>query len=469
MSWVQLLGQRKRWINGTIATYVYYLMDEEGKLELAISELKSKMSIELAWGMQLYQSAVTILSPGFFCIALYEGMKANLSYIPAVARHFRLWGFMNIPLLVSCGYYCVYLLWVINAILMGTKPSFLSKLTYERIMEPIYTLFAFVNFILSACVVFFILNSPLTFGAGMFNPMIVFVLMVWAVPFFLALTLSPSSAFLYLIYGIPYLLQLSQYVSLLPAFAFARMNDLSWGNRDVELSHDAELIEIEKERKSAEFLKLTLRANLISTLANLVVFLGYITITSNYQTGNYLSIPVTMLVFGPLMIQSLFAALFIGSIFLKYIKRKTRSGYRSFLAASRATWRGIKDSWHGTNESPEVAAPDNDEDEDILESKSVGSKNSRLKKNSPVLRVQQKVNIKETKVPSMAGNAPSGKSTPIRSVQTSDGTETANSERQEATPPTSSSNGIRQRHTGFTHSASHLQVSTIHPSTPKDK
>ena len=47
MTWTNLLNQRKRWINGTISTYIYYLMTKQGEDELNKSILTNKNYLKL--------------------------------------------------------------------------------------------------------------------------------------------------------------------------------------------------------------------------------------------------------------------------------------------------------------------------------------------------------------------------------------------------------------------------------------
>ena len=49
-----LLGQRRRWMNGTIGAYLYWLVGK-GQLEFAMSGLKNARVLQMMWAMQLHQ------------------------------------------------------------------------------------------------------------------------------------------------------------------------------------------------------------------------------------------------------------------------------------------------------------------------------------------------------------------------------------------------------------------------------
>ena len=49
-----LLGQRRRWMNGTVGAYLYWLVGK-GQLEFAMSGLKNARVLQMMWAMQLHQ------------------------------------------------------------------------------------------------------------------------------------------------------------------------------------------------------------------------------------------------------------------------------------------------------------------------------------------------------------------------------------------------------------------------------
>ena len=53
-NWRMLLGQRRRWMNGTIAAYCYWLFDQ-GELEFAMSGLRNARLLQAMWALQLHQ------------------------------------------------------------------------------------------------------------------------------------------------------------------------------------------------------------------------------------------------------------------------------------------------------------------------------------------------------------------------------------------------------------------------------
>ena len=162
------------------------------------------------------------------------------------------------------------------------------------------------------------------------------MIIIWVIPFCLALLLSFSSAFLYLSYGysnfkiyqtfesiilinifslgIPFLIQLAMYVTVIPAFAFARMHDLSWGNRDSNAHGKGGADNKAKARKESDFYWFTVKANLCSVGSNAALVTVYITLIETYGHLGAIFIPLFLILFFPTIIQILFAAVFLFSM-----------------------------------------------------------------------------------------------------------------------------------------------------------
>ena len=237
MSWVKLLGQRRRWVNGTISTYVYYLFNERGVNEFVMSGLKNNLVIKFLWSIQLYQSFLQIFSPSFFTIALFESIVQIFKKYPYFQAFLDnifvsfLPRFISSDIFITGIYILFYLLWIFISISLGKKSNCCNTICYNFFVESIYIFFAFVNFIVSVCVYYVLFTTSGTFM--LINNQLIYILAcVWGIPFILSILISPSSTFLYLIYTIPFFCNIIQYVSYIPTHALSRFHDLSWGNRD---------------------------------------------------------------------------------------------------------------------------------------------------------------------------------------------------------------------------------------------
>jgi hypothetical protein len=130
MTWGMLLGQRRRWNNGTLASFAYFLLDYEGNLQMSMSNISDKnKSLTFAWWLQIYQMAVTTMSPGFFMIALYESFLNFESYFPAVIALMEVHLPAPFDIDVPAKYYAPmfffsdYIIWVTMCATLGKKPT----------------------------------------------------------------------------------------------------------------------------------------------------------------------------------------------------------------------------------------------------------------------------------------------------------------------------------------------------------
>ena len=318
MSWVQLLGQRRRWINGTISTFLYYLIDSKGQDEYLMSGLGNRNSIKYLWLIQLYQSLLQILSPSFFSIAVYESFLQFFKTFPELRRYLSIFKF-NTPIynfsqeIVFTSMYVVfYILWVLVSLIMGKRCGCCNRSCYNFFMESIYLMFAFVNALVSIFIFFNIFDS--NSRLVIFGPLIYILMVIWIVPFFLSLSLSLESAFYYIVYSLPFFVNIAQYVSFVPTFAFSRLHDLSWGNRESETN-------ISPKKKNS-FLCTTLKLNLFVILLNLFIVGLYVFLISMIGHNEYVYTIFFLILFLSVVVQILFTILYFCKILCKGCKKK---------------------------------------------------------------------------------------------------------------------------------------------------
>ena len=318
MTWVQLLGQRRRWINGTISTFLYYLFDEKGKDEYSMSGLANRQSIQFLWFIQLYQSLLQILSPSFFSIAVFESFLEFFKNYPNLRRFVRVFQYdtrifnFSQEMIFSGFYLCFYISWVIISFLFGKRSECCSKYCYNFFMEIIYSGFSFINSIVSFFIFFNIFST--TDKMLFLGPLIYILMFIWIVPFFLSLSLSINSAFYYIIYSLPFFLNICQYVSFVPTFAFSRLHDLSWGNRDSKT-------DVSKS-KNLSFIFTTIKLNLMVVLLNIFITMLYIYLITIIGHNEYIYSIFFLILFSTVIIQIFFTIMYFCKIICKGCRRQ---------------------------------------------------------------------------------------------------------------------------------------------------
>lgn len=297
LTWVKLLGQRRRWINGTLATYLYYIYHNKGIDELIMSGLANNYSLLVLWHLQVYQSFLQILSPSFFSIALYESIIYTTKKYPVLLTYLNRISVLNLDssIIATSLYFLFYIVCLSVSFSLGKKTKWI--LCYECIMESVYVVFSLVNMSVSV----FILYNILTTAQG---GIVFYILLgVWLVPFILSLFVSVSSSFYYLLYTIPFLSQISQYVSFIPTYSFARLHDLSWGNRDSTAIID--------NKTYINFMCITLQLNFLSIILNGGIITLYVYLYLKLGHQYYIYIPLFCILFLSLIIQVGFACIYI--------------------------------------------------------------------------------------------------------------------------------------------------------------
>jgi hypothetical protein len=219
-------------------------------------------------------------------------------------------------MIVAGGYFGFYILWVLTSMFLGKRSNCVNKTFYNFSMEIIYWFFAFINSIVS---IFIFYNIFASTNSNFFTgPAIYILIVIWVIPFILALMLSFSSAFLYILYGIPFMLHIIHYVAFIPSYAFARMHDLSWGNRDSNAFSESKKVEW-------DFFWITLKANILLIILNFLILIGYISLITYFGRSLYTFIPIFILLFIPTIIQIGFALIYIFNMIGKNVVKNYKN------------------------------------------------------------------------------------------------------------------------------------------------
>ena len=308
MNWGNLLGQRRRWINGTISTYIYYLITEKGQDEFSMSGIEKKNYLKMLWSVQLYQSILQLVSPGFFTLSFFESLlQINKKYPFLFSKVFysiddyKIEGIIILPIL----YFLFYLSWVFLSLIIGKKPKILPKILYKILTEPIYFIYSFINGCVSLIILYNLFFDNMT---NYVNPTIVIVGLLWIVPLLSSMLSSCSSVYHYIIYSIPFMYNIIHYVSFVPSFAFTRIHDISWGNRDSSAKISS--------KKNTEFFCISLRATFLIILVNFLIMGLYIFLVNQFGHYDFLYLILSLILFFPVIVQYLFTFIyFLSSLF----------------------------------------------------------------------------------------------------------------------------------------------------------
>ena len=146
----------------------------------------------------------------------------------------------------------------------------------------------------------------ISYNIIMFNtslPLILLLAIIWIIPLIFSLILSVSSVTNYFMYSIPFFTNIIQYVSFIPIYSFARIHDLSWGNRESCLLH---------EKKS--YLSTTIILNFLSIAINFAFFISYVLLISTFGRNHFIYFGIYFILFFPIFLQIIMTILYFGKV-----------------------------------------------------------------------------------------------------------------------------------------------------------
>lgn len=278
MSWSSLLNQRRRWINGTICTYIHYLISKKEK------KVMNKKCLKTLWYFQLYQSMFQAISPSFFTISLFESVKCiekNYTYLLSnifyVFNEYKL----NFSKLIAVLYFLYYLTWVILSATIGQKKN--------CVLNMIYSFYTLINSMVSFIILYTL------FFENSFIYAKVFIVFLWVVPLLYSLSLSFKTSYNYITYSIPFAFNFVHYICFIPSYALTRFHDISWGNREstTKISN----------KKYTEFLCISLLISITIVIINFTILALYLYLVSTFNTQDYLYLFLSLVLFFPIMVQ----------------------------------------------------------------------------------------------------------------------------------------------------------------------
>jgi len=251
---LMLFTQRRRWINGTIAGYIW-LLSNPGIIWWSNVRCWNKPMLTLLLICQVFMYMAVAISPAIFAVSVRWTLPWAQTYFLGSYGDDDSWlktssvgNIINVHDLILIIYGIIYVIFVFVHSRPSLKPAVLGWLVH---------LIGFVNaifmIIMFAAMAVALYDNYLQHGFAMGpnavqNWITVLVLCNIFGPMVLALFHSPYSFFCMLKSFIQFYLLLPTMVTLIGAYALSRVWDLSWGNRPSEGSSLA-------TKKSAEELK----------------------------------------------------------------------------------------------------------------------------------------------------------------------------------------------------------------------
>jgi cellulose synthase/poly-beta-1,6-N-acetylglucosamine synthase-like glycosyltransferase len=251
---LQLFQQRRRWINGTIAGYLW-LLSNPGIIFSSGLRCINKPFVFFLLLCQSIMYLAMMLSPAIFTMSFYWSMQWIQNYLLSQNNNFLVTNMAEIVLLL---YTIMYVVFVVKHSNVNLKP-------------PVISWFVYLITVINAIAMVFITSSMFYGLIGIYedrkdawlsftdiNAFDVIIMLIVASltgPPAVALLHSPTS-FIYMALSIvQFYLFLPTMVIFIGAFSMSRVWDLSWGNRPSVESSLKSNLSVEERRQNGDNIK----------------------------------------------------------------------------------------------------------------------------------------------------------------------------------------------------------------------
>lgn len=292
VTWETLLKQRRRWTNGTFASYLFVFLSKRARTRVFSSTFhtnsKNVRLISALWSVQIYEMCLVLLSPAIFATCSTIGVAKSALIVP----QFFAWADMEIYITPSLQLYgtdlwlgtfmMLYVYWVFKSFYVksGRMPEVLCSL---------YVVFGFL-FVFPVYFSIFAYVSQRGFDA-LSTIALTFTIIL---PVLISFAYNYQSGFI-LIMSLPwFIFCLVFFVVFMPAYSFARLWDTTWGNRNTGI--DSAL----NANTEYELKRYTLYANIGLVALNV---LGTIALIKLFAAGYDVQLGFMIVIFVPIIIQ----------------------------------------------------------------------------------------------------------------------------------------------------------------------
>ena len=312
ITWQTLLLQRRRWINGTLAAYFFFLLSRRAKTRLNARMFDdhnaAKVMVLFLWRMQLFQLLLVFIAPAVF------GSMGYISLLDCAKRFPNQFWWANTPLfgdMVTGAHifiitsYLIYVSWVIASYFIpgGRMPEYICQIL------------AVVGFFYMIPVYWSLYSAIFMLGFG-FVAILVFISLFS--PAIISLAESAKCLQLYICYFPWFMTLIVFFLIFMPSYSFSRLFDTTWGNRATGSDSAVKNHEEETMKRWCLFFIIFLMAS---------NFMITVVLQRAYKAGYNVIMAIMVLVFVPSVVQLVGAILFwIKTLFGRYFQRASVMG-----------------------------------------------------------------------------------------------------------------------------------------------